>query len=67
MALLNFVGGQAEPQSYTLRRPGTLDSRLSACRRTALEVIGAFLVMIGFSVGVLTLCFALVLMHDVLH
>ena len=67
MALLKFVGGLAESQSYMLKRPGAVDSRLSTGRSTVLEVIRTFLVLIGISVGVLTLCFALVLMHDVMH
>ena len=67
MALLNFVGGRAEPQSYTLRRPRAVNSRVGTSRRTVLEVIGTFLVLIGISVGVLALRLALVLIHGVMH
>jgi hypothetical protein len=33
----------------------------------ALELVGTFLVLIGIAIGILTLRFALVLMHSVAH
>jgi hypothetical protein len=32
-----------------------------------LELIGTFFVLMGIAVGVLTLCFALVVVHGIMH
>jgi hypothetical protein len=39
----------------------------STWRRTMLEAVGTFLVLAGIAVGILTLRFALVLIHGVMH
>jgi hypothetical protein len=41
--------------------------RPSTWQRIALELIGTFFVLVGIAVGVLTLCFALVLVHGIMH
>jgi hypothetical protein len=65
MALLNFAGDRAQPQSYRHKGRGTVQGRLSSWQRAILEFIGTLLVLMGISVGILTLRFALVLMHQV--
>jgi len=42
-------------------------TRQNTWRRAALEVAETSLVLMGIGIGILTLCFALVLMHGVLH
>ena len=66
MALLNFAGDRAQPQSYRHKRRGAVEGKLSSRRRAILEFIGTLLVLMGISVGILTLRFALVLMHQVM-
>jgi hypothetical protein len=66
MALLNFAGDRAQPQSYTRKRRGAVEGRLSSWQRAILEFIGTLLVLMGISVGILTLRFALVLMHQIM-
>jgi len=66
MALLNFAGYRALPQSYRHKERGAVAGRLSSWQKTILEFIGTLLVLMGISVGILTLRFALVLMHQVM-
>jgi hypothetical protein len=66
MALLNFAGDRAQPQSYRHKRYGAVEGKLSSWQRATLEFIGTLLVLMGISVGILTLRFALVLMHQVM-
>jgi hypothetical protein len=44
-----------------------VEGGLSSRRKAILEFIRTLLVLMGISVGVLTLCFAFVLMHQVMH
>ena len=67
MVLLNFAGDRAQPQSYTRKRRGAVESKRSSWQKTILEFIGTLLVLMGILVGILTLRFALVLMHQVMH
>jgi len=47
---------------------GASGARLpSTWQRMALELVGTFLVLMGIAVGVLTLCFALVVVHGIMH
>jgi hypothetical protein len=41
--------------------------RPSTWQRMTLELIGTFFVLMGIAVGVLTLCFALVVVHGIMH
>jgi len=41
--------------------------RPSTWQRMAHELIGSFFVLIGVAVGVLTLCFAIVLVHGIMR
>ena len=45
----------------------TTAHRHSTWQRTMLEVVGTFLILAGIAVGILTLRFALVLIHGVMH
>ena len=65
MALLNFAGDRAQPQSYRHEGRGGVEGKRSSWQRAILEFIGTLLVLMGISVGILTLRFALVLMHQV--
>jgi hypothetical protein len=67
MALLNFPGDRAQPHSYRHKGRGAVEGRLSSWQRTILEFIGTILVLMAISVGILTLRFALVFMHQVMH
>ena len=62
MALLNFAGDRAPPQSHK-REAG----RVASWQGTIPEFIGTLFVLMGISVGILTLRFALVLMHEFMH
>jgi hypothetical protein len=44
-----------------------MEKRQNTWQRTAIEVAGAFLVLMAIAVGILALRFALVLMHGSLH
>ncbi len=70
MALLDFgrsgVGRLSKaPGPVSRTHPG--ERRRSTWRRSALEVAGAFLVLMVIAAGILTLRFVLVLSHGVLH
>jgi hypothetical protein len=67
MALLNSPGNRSQPWSYRHGGRGAVEGGLSSRRKAILEFIGTLLVLMGISVGVLTLCFAFVLMHQVMH
>ena len=43
------------------------ETRQNTWRRAAIEVAETSLVLMGIGVGILTLCFVLVLMHGLLH
>jgi hypothetical protein len=65
MALLDFGRSRVTPPP----RVPISANRTAAItwQRTALKVAGTFLVLMGIAVGVLTLRFALVLMHGVVQ
>jgi hypothetical protein len=67
MALLDFGRSHvARPQGHP--SPSTaVEARQSTWQRTALEVAGTFLLLMGIGVGILTLRFVLVLLHGVLR
>jgi hypothetical protein len=69
MALLDFgrsgVGRLSKVPNPVSR--ATLGERQQSTWRSALEVAGVFLVLMGIAVGILMLRFALVLSHGVLH
>jgi hypothetical protein len=70
MALLDFDKDRVARRS---RAPSpanwvtAAEKHHSTWQRTALEIAGTFLVLIGIAVGILTLRFALVLMHGILQ
>jgi hypothetical protein len=66
MALLNSAGDRAQPQSHTPKGRGAVEDKRTSWQKTILEFIGTLLVLMGISVGILTLRFALVLMHQVM-
>jgi hypothetical protein len=45
----------------------TTAHRHSSWQRTLLDAVGTFLILAGIAVGILTLRFALVLIHGVMH
>jgi hypothetical protein len=45
----------------------TAAHRHSTWQRTLLDAVGTFLILAGIAVGILTLRFALVLIHGVMH
>jgi hypothetical protein len=45
----------------------TTAHRHSTWQRTLLDAVGTFLILAGIAVGILTLRFALVLIHGVMH
>ena len=63
MALLNFAGDRAQPQSYRHKERGVVAGRRRSWQTAILEFIGTLLVLMGISVGILTFRFALALMH----
>ena len=63
MALLDVARGRVARKSQI---PGR-DQQLSTWRKVALEFVATFLVLMGIFIGILTLRFALVLMHGIPH
>jgi hypothetical protein len=67
MALLDF-GSNRVARLRGHRPPSTaVEAHQSTWQRTALEVAGTFLMLMGIGIGILTLRFVLVLMHGLLH
>jgi hypothetical protein len=66
MALLDSAGSRVTRLRGHPRSSTAAQAR-STWQRTALEVAGTFLVLIGIAIGVLTLRFVFVLMHGFLH
>jgi len=52
---------------HSLEKASAADGRLSTRRKAALELVAAFLVLMGIAIGILSLRFALVLMRGALH
>jgi hypothetical protein len=70
MALLDLGRGQVARPSRALgpvNGTTAADKRQSTWWSVALEVAGAFLVLMGIALGLLALRFVLVLTHGVLH
>ena len=67
MALLDVSRDRVGRQSHVPKRASDAGRQLSTWRKAVLEIVGTFSVLIGIAVGILTLRFALVLMHGVLH
>ena len=70
MALLEFDrswGRRLSVAPNPVGRATAAKKDQSTWQRTALEMAGTLLVLMGIAVGVLALRFALVLMHGVLH
>jgi hypothetical protein len=67
MALFNFTGDRGQPHSSRHKGRGAVEGRLSSWQRTIREFIGTILVLMAISVGILTLRFALVFMHQVMY
>ncbi len=69
MALMNLEATRAAVSSPPRRsiNHATTAHRHSTWHRTVLETVGTFLVLAGIAVGILTLRFALVLIHGVMH
>jgi F0F1-type ATP synthase assembly protein I len=63
VALLDVARGRVARQSQV---PGR-DRQRSTRRKVALEFVATFLVLMGIFIGILTLRFALVLMHGIPH
>ncbi len=69
MALMNLAATQVAVSSP----PGGSVNRATATQhhrtwyRTTLEAVGTFFILAGIAVGILTLRFALVLIHGVMH
>jgi hypothetical protein len=70
MALMDFAKGRVEHLpggSSPLSRTKATRKRQPTWQRAALQVAGSILVLIGIAIGILTLRFALVLMHGFLQ
>ena len=69
MALMNLA---ATPVAASSPPRGSVNHAIAAHRhgtwqRTLLDAVGTFLILAGIAVGILTLRFALVLIHGVMH
>ena len=69
MALMNLA---ATPVAVSVPPRGSVNHATAAHRhstwqRTLLDAVGTFLILAGIAVGILTLRFALVLIHGVMH
>ena len=67
VTLLDFRRDQVGRQPYAPTMPSVPHRHHSSWQRAALEVAGTFFVLIGIALVILTLRFALVLMHGVLN
>jgi hypothetical protein len=67
MDLPRVRSGQLSMTRNTPDRPRAVREHQNTWQRTALEIAGAFLVLMGVAVGILGLRLALVLMHSGLH
>ncbi len=70
MAALDFAkvgAGRLSQPPNTHDRSRTAREHQSTWQRTALEIAGTFLVLMGIAVGILSLRLVLVLTHGVLH
>ena len=67
MALLDFDKSRIMRAPNLVDRVTAMEKRQNTWQRTAIEVAGAFLVLMAIAVGILALRFALVLMHGSLY
>jgi hypothetical protein len=67
MALLDFDKSRITRAPNLVDRVTAMEKRQNTWQRTAIEVAGAFLVLMAIAVGILALRFALVLMHGSLY
>jgi uncharacterized BrkB/YihY/UPF0761 family membrane protein len=68
MALMDFPRSRDDllsPPRGTVNRVTATEKRRNIWQRTALEIAGTFLVLMGIAVGILMLRFALVLLHGI--
>ena len=69
MALMNLAAtpvAVSSPPRGSVNR-ATAAHRHSTWQRTLLDAVGTFLILAGIAVGILTLRFALVFIHGVMH
>jgi hypothetical protein len=69
MALMNLAATQvsvSSPPSRSINRANATQHHRT-WYRTTLEAVGTFFILAGIAVGILTLRFALVLIHGVMH
>jgi hypothetical protein len=69
MALMDLAASRAAVSSPSRGsvNHATTAHRHSTWHRAVLDVVGTFLVLAGIAVGILTLRFALALIHGVMH
>jgi len=67
MASLDVARGRARRQAHLPKRVSAADKQQRKWHRVTLELVGTFFVLTSIAIGLLTLRFALVLMHGVLH
>jgi len=67
MALLEFGRGGVGPHAYPSERARVAETEQSTLRKSALELVGTLLALVGIAVGILTILSALFLMHGVLR
>jgi hypothetical protein len=70
MALLDVGRSRAahlQKAPTSVNRTSVTEERQRGWQRTALEIAGTFLVLMGIAVGVVTLRLALVLMHGIVQ
>jgi len=67
MAVFELGRGRIARHTNALPRAGAPYRRHGARQQAVLELVGTCLVLVGIGVGILTLRFVLLLMHDVLN
>ena len=66
MAFLHVGRGTAEHPLRLSEQTGAAGKQRTL-RKVVLEFVGTFFVLLGIAIGILTLCFALVLLHSAPH
>jgi hypothetical protein len=67
MAVIDVAGGQLWHRPPNTKRPSARARQQPRWQRAILELLGTFLALMGIAAGILTLRFALVLMHGMVH
>lgn len=63
----NTAKGRVRGRPQMFKFASVRNPQQRKCKKTALELIGTFLVLLVIALGILTLRFAMVLMHGAFH